>query len=49
MEDDEEKQEEEEEEKKKEKKEKEEGQEAPYNQLTPDRPPLAAFTGNSNT
>ena len=34
---------------KKEKKEKEEeGQEAPYNWLTPDRPPLAAFTGNND-
>ena len=54
MEDDEEKQEEEEEEeekkeKKKEKKEKEEeGQEPPYTSLTPDRPPLVAFTGNNN-
>ena len=25
-----------------------EGQEAPYNWLTPDHPPLAAFTGNNN-
>ena len=36
-------------EKKEEEKEEEkeqEGQEAPYNWLTPDRPPLAAFTGN---
>ena len=30
---------------KKEKEKEEEGQEAPYNWLTPDRPPLAAFTG----
>ena len=28
-----------------EKKEKEEGQEAPYDWITPDHPPLAAFTG----
>ena len=42
----EEEEEEEEKKKKKEKEEKEEkGQEAPYNWLTPDRPPLAAFTG----
>ena len=34
--------------KEKHEKEKEEGQEAPYNWLTPDRPPLAAFTGNNN-
>ena len=33
---------------KKEKEKEEEGQEAPYNWLTPDHPPLAAFTGNTN-
>ena len=32
-------------EEKKEKEKEEEGQEAPYNWLTPDHPPLAAFTG----
>ena len=32
---------------KKEKEKKEEGQEAPYNWLTPDHPPLAAFTRNN--
>ena len=31
----------------KEKKKEEEGQEAPYNWLTPDRPPLAAFTDSN--
>ena len=37
----------EEKEKQEEEKEKEEeGQEAPYNWLTPDHPPLTAFTGN---
>ena len=32
----------------KEKEKEEEGQEAPYNWLPPDHPPLAAFTGNYN-
>ena len=41
------KEQEKEEDKEKEKEKEEEGQEAPYNWLTPDRPPLAAFTGIS--
>ena len=41
--------EEEGEEEKKEKEKEEEGQEAPYNWLTPDHPPLAAFTGSSSS
>ena len=42
-----EKKEKEEKKEKKEKEKEEEGQEAPYNWLTPDHPPLAAFTGSN--
>ena len=46
-EEEEEEEEDEEEEEEEEEEGEEQGQESPYNRLTPDRPPLAALTGNT--